>query len=302
MSLAVTNLLKIGVDGGGTKTELILVDSTGAIVARHTAPGCNPSHAGPAHAHATLSAALATLRAQQPGAAISVTQLYMAGAQTFWRELAANLSDCGQVTAGADSLPVLELATKGAPGLVLHAGTGSFVAARAPDGSLHYAGGLGWKLGDPGSAFDVGRRGIAHALLELQGWVRPTALAEALGKHTGLTDAALNTRFFYSTDDANARIAAFAPIVTELAGQGCQPAQLALVESLTELVGQARCVTEKLFKDKVVTCGVSGALLNSEPAVHVLRSLVSTHSWPVGLCFIKEPPIEGVRRLLAKTN
>ena len=34
--------------------------------------------------------------------------------------------------------------------------TGSFVAARGPDGGHHYAGGLGWRLGDPGSSHDLG--------------------------------------------------------------------------------------------------------------------------------------------------
>ena len=38
---------RIGIDGGGTKTELILIDKSGAVVARHSAPGCNPSLAGP---------------------------------------------------------------------------------------------------------------------------------------------------------------------------------------------------------------------------------------------------------------
>ena len=301
--LVVNNLFKIGVDGGGTKTELILVDSVGAIVARHTTAGSNPSHVGAEQARVTLITALDALLAQSPSASdkISRTRLFMAGSTTFWQQLAESLPGYGEVLAADDSLPVIELATKGAPGLVLHAGTGSFVAARAPDGSLHYAGGLGWKLGDPGSAFDVGRRGIARALLELQGWVSPTPLAEARCRHAGFADAAMIRRFFYSADDANARIAAFAPVVTELAGQGCHPAQLVLVESITELVEQARCVTAQLFKDKLVTCGVSGALLNSEPAVHTLRSLVTTHAWPVGLCFITEPPIEGVRRLLLKS-
>lgn len=296
--------MKIGVDGGGTKTELILVDSSGDVVARRTTAGCNPSHVGAEQARITLITALDELIAGLPGAAekISATHLFMAGSPQFWLQMAESLTGYGEIVTANDSLPVIELATKGAPGLVLHAGTGSFVAARAPDGTLHYAGGLGWKLGDPGSAFDVGRRGIVRGLLELQGWVRPTPLAEALCRHTGLADATLITRFFYSADDANARIAAFAPVVTELAGHGCHPAQMALVESLTELVEQARCVTSQLFKNKVVTCGVSGALLNSEPAVQTLRSLVTTHAWPVGLCFITEPPIEGVRRLLAKSN
>ena len=295
---------KIGVDGGGTKTELILTAPTGEIVTRYTAPGCNPSHSGAAQARAILVAALGELLAQakieNPKPEISATLLCMAGSPACWQEFAQVLAGYGRVTAAPDSLPVLELATRGAPGLVLHAGTGSFVAARAPDGTVHYAGGLGWKLGDPGSAFDLGRRGIARALLELQGWVRRTALADALCTHTGLTDATALTRCFYSEPDANARIAAFAPSVVALAGAGHPDAQRALVHTLTELVEQARGVTDRLFAGNLVTCGVSGALLNSEPAVHTLRSLVTTHPWSVELRFITDPPIEGVRRLLAK--
>ena len=37
---------KIGVDGGGTKTECILVDPQGEIVARRLAPGSNPNVVG----------------------------------------------------------------------------------------------------------------------------------------------------------------------------------------------------------------------------------------------------------------
>lgn len=290
---------KIGVDGGGTKTELILVDDTGRIVARHTAPGCNPSHAGGEQARATLASALAAVRGDHT---VSHTALFMAGSPAFWRETAAKLTGCGIVTTGPDSLPVLELATGGAPGLVLHAGTGSFVAARGRDGAIHYAGGLGWKLGDPASGFELGRRGIAHALLELQGWARPTGLGEALKAHTGLGDSVSITRFFYNETDANARIGAFAPRVVELAQQGCAPAQAALAGTLTDLVAQARLVTDKLFGSAVVPCGVCGAILNSPPAVYALKALAETHAWNVEYRFITEPPIEGVRRLLVATK
>jgi N-acetylglucosamine kinase-like BadF-type ATPase len=206
----------------------------------------------------------------------------------------------GSVSVAADSLPVLELATAGAPGLVLHAGTGSFVAARAPDGAIHYAGGLGWKIGDAGSGFDLGRRGIARALLELQGWAPPSGLGEVLQAHTGLDAYAANSRFFYTDAGANAAIAAFAPRIIALAAQGCPPAQIALTETLTELVGQARLVTTKLFGGTFVPCGVSGPILNSDAARFALEALVATHRWPVELRFITTPPIEGVRRLLAK--
>ena len=275
-----------------------------SVVARHSAPGCNPSQLGPEKAAAVVREAIAALVAQSKiqnlKSKTCSTHLYTAGSAIFWKEFAATLREHGTVVTGPDSLPVLELATAGAPGLVLHAGTGSFVAARGLDGTVHYAGGLGWRFGDPGSGSDLGRRAIGHALLELQGWARPTALGDALKAHTGLADATANTRFFYTAEDANARIAAFAPRVLELANAGCVPAQTAVACTVTDLVENARLVTTKLFGAAVVPCGVSGAILNSPPASYALMALAETHAWPVEYRFISEPPIEGVRRLLAK--
>src|ERR1043166_7725275 len=98
---------KIGVDGGGTKTECILVDESGAIVARHLAPGCNPSVVGAEQARLIVTDSLCTLRdqarAKDAAAAISGTRLFMAGAAGFWQEFATSLSDFGRMRADADS-------------------------------------------------------------------------------------------------------------------------------------------------------------------------------------------------------
>lgn len=296
---------RIGIDGGGTKTELLLIDSTGAIVARHIGPGCNPSLLGPDAARTTLLAAIDALLTHSAfsvqRSALSATLLFMAGAPQFWADFARTATGLGVVTAGPDSLPVLELATGGAPGLVLHAGTGSFVAARAPDGSVHYAGGLGWRFGDPGSGYELGRRAIAAALLELYGWAPPTGLGAALATHTGLSDAGAIKAMFYAVPDANARVAAFAPAVIKLAEEGCRPAQVALASSIGELVAQARLVTEKLFPGASgIVCGVSGAVLNNPAATYALHAFVESTAWPVDLRFITEAPSEGVRRLVAR--
>jgi N-acetylglucosamine kinase-like BadF-type ATPase len=307
--LVVTHSYKIGVDGGGTKTECILVDARGEIIARKLAPGCNPNQAGGEPARAILSAALAALMAQAKFAhqesMISHTLLCMAGNRDFWRETGAALRGYGRVTTCDDAQPVLELATSGAPGLVLHAGTGSFVAARAPDGSIHYKGGLGWKLGDPGSGYDLGRRALALAMMELQdpgpgGPAGLSPLVEALCAHTGLADYSANSRFFYHDPAANAQIAAFAPRVLELAAQDCGAAQQVLADSITDLARQADQVIHRLFPRPATRtpCGVSGRILNSAPAAYVLRSLASKLNWPVQLGFIATAPIEGVRRLL----
>ena len=297
---------KIGVDGGGTKTECILLDAAGNVVSRHTAPGCNPSLVGRERAPAILREALQALVTSHSLPPIGRTLLCMAGSRSFWKEAAAALKGFGPVETAADSLPVLELATDGAPGIVLHAGTGSFLAARAPDGSLHYAGGLGWRFGDAGSGYDLGRRAIARALLELQGWANHSLLATALSQHTGLSDYMANSRHFYSGPDADARIAAFAPRVVELAGQGCDSAKQVVIESLAEMGALVDAVLQRLFPlvtvETPVPCGVSGTLLNQPPCFGTLRALAATHSWPVQLQSIVDPPIEGVRRLLLGPN
>jgi N-acetylglucosamine kinase-like BadF-type ATPase len=295
---------RIGVDGGASKTECILVDARGTVAARHTGPGCNPSLVGQERARRILQDALQMLVAGRASLVVDRLLLCMAGSRSFWNDTAAALRGFGRVEATPDSLPVLELATGGAPGLVLHAGTGSFVAARAPDGAIHYAGGLGWRFGDGGSGYDLGRRAIAHALLELQGWTPRTVLADELIKHTGLADYTANSRFFHTAAEANAQIAAFAPRIVDLAEHGNGPAQQIIAESLADLGRLVSGVLQRFFAltavDSPVPCGISGALLNRHPCLNAVRALAATHAWPVHLEPVTAPPIEGVRRLLMK--
>jgi len=294
--------MKIGVDGGGTKTELILLDDAGAVISHHLAPGCNPSVAGFETAcqtlHDALSCLLAKLPATTPASPITRTVLCMAGAPTFWREVGGSLQSHGRVDTFDDSVPVLELATAGAPGIALHGGTGSFVAARAPDGVLHYAGGLGWRFGDPGSGYDLGRRTIARALLELQGWQLPTRLTTLLRDHTGLADSRAITRFFYQHAEPNRQITALAPAVLRLAAEGDPAAHQIVVESCTDLLRLSETVLTKLFAGwhlDHIPAGVSGPVLSHPAALAAMQGRSSLTLRP-----LPEAPIEGIRRMLTR--
>jgi glucosamine kinase len=297
---------KIGVDGGGTKTECILIDAQGNLVGRHLAPGCNPSVVGPEQARMIVTDALCQLvqtALDRPKADISHTQFYMAGARGFWLETAAALSDFGAISVADDSLPVLELATHGKPGIVLHAGTGSFVAARANDGSVHYAGGIGWRFGDQGSGYDLGRRAIGRALLELQGWLPPSRLGPTVRDHTQLgesADANAVTRFFYQHAEPNRQTAALAPAVLRLASEGDRTASELVADSTRELLDFAVRVATKLFPGTALDtlpAGLSGPILTHP----VVAPALAARS-PLPLVPVEGSPIDGVRRLLARAG
>jgi glucosamine kinase len=305
---------KIGFDGGGTKTEGILLDETGSIVAVHAGEGCNPSVVGPDKARSIVLAALDSLRARAISQAATVapwassprivtTMLCMAGSRSFWQAFAADLAGYGEVSTSDDSLPVLELATHGQPGIVLHAGTGSFVAARAPDGTLHYAGGHGWRFGDAGSGYDIGRRAVVRTLLEAQNCAVPSALGALVCEHAQLSrgaEAHALTHFFYHHAEPNRVIAALAPVVLKAAGEGDAIAREIVVNSAVELLQLATNLAGKLFPGgaiETVRAGLSGPILTHRAVAPVLIA-----NSALSLVTVEGTPIEGVRRLLVRRS
>jgi N-acetylglucosamine kinase-like BadF-type ATPase len=281
------------------------VDESGAVAGRASAAGCNPNVIGTDAAGRIAAGALASIRASIPARVpegrIAATLLCMAGPAGFWRDFAAGLSGFGRAVAVDDSLPVLELATDGGPGMVLHSGTGSFVAARAgacgaefssPDG-VHYAGGLGWRFGDEGSGYDLGRRAIARGILELQGWEAPSGLGGLLREHTGLPDAAAVTRHFYAESSSNAEIASLAPRILALAEAGDPAALEAAISSALALLDLAVRVAGRVFPAGPPAAGLSGPILTH---ASVMPELLRRSPFP--LRAVAGQPIEGVRRLL----
>lgn len=299
---------RVGVDGGGTKTDAVAVNAAGDEVARKSGPGCNPSIIGTAEAGRVVAELLRglveALAARDRDVTVDATLLCMAGNRAFWQEFAGRLVAFGKTLAVDDSLPVLELATEGGPGIVLHAGTGSFIAARSgrpsgqPFGDVHYAGGLGWRFGDPGSGYDLGREAVARGLLELQDWLPRSGIGRLLVERTGLKDAGAISRYFYEDSVSNPKVSRLAPDVLELAARGDGAARDIVLASTCELLKLGHRVVEKLFPatpQSGVVAGLSGPILNQRLVREAFagRSLLQFHP-------IMAAPIEGVKRLLAR--
>ncbi len=157
----------LGFDGGGTKTDCVLMDESGAILARSRSGSSNPTSFGVKVSLSSLSeAATDALRAagkSEQDVAYLVAGVSGAGETNIRSEVQSGLLPRfpnAKICITSDLVLSLE-ATGEVPSVVVIAGTGSAVLGRTAPVQLARAGGFGPVIGDPGSAYDIGRKAAA---------------------------------------------------------------------------------------------------------------------------------------------
>jgi len=163
----------LGFDGGGTKTDCVLMDESARILAQAQAGPSNPLRVGFGAAISSIreAARQAVSLAKVPdnlAAAAICAGLAGAGpaesAEKIRALLAAEFPE-SKVEIRTDLDLALAAAGDG-PAIVLLAGTGSFAVGRNGAGETARAGGYGSQIGDEGSAYDIGRRAVLTAMHE----------------------------------------------------------------------------------------------------------------------------------------
>jgi N-acetylglucosamine kinase-like BadF-type ATPase len=162
----------LGFDGGGTKTECVLMNSADQVLARTFAGPSNPSRIGVEAAVRAVeeSAELALRDAGLERSVISAVGAGLAGtAKPEMRErMSCALQQCfpgAAITVLTDLEAALAAAGEG-PAIILVGGTGSAAFGRNAEGEIARSGGYGPSSSDQGSAYDIGRRAIAAAMQE----------------------------------------------------------------------------------------------------------------------------------------
>ena len=162
----------LGFDGGGTKTECVLMNSADQVLARTYGGPSNPSRIGVESAMRAVeeSADLALRDTGLERTAITAIGAGLAG--TAKPEMKERVRCALQETFPGARITVLTdleaaLAAAGeVPTIVLVAGTGSAAMGRNARSDVWRAGGYGRGISDKGSAFDIGRRAVAAAAQE----------------------------------------------------------------------------------------------------------------------------------------
>jgi glucosamine kinase len=162
----------LGLDGGGTKTECVLMDPGVEIIARSFSGPSNPYRVGVESATREIEKAadvcLQEARVGRNAVAAIGAGLAGTGDPGLKAGMRASLEKTfpgAAVSIFTDLETALAAAGEG-PVIVLVAGTGSAAIGRNTQGQIWRTGGQGPRLGDDGSAFDIGSRAVARAMKE----------------------------------------------------------------------------------------------------------------------------------------
>lgn len=262
-------MIVVGVDGGGTKTHVIVADAEGTQLATVTGPG-TAVRPGTAEDSAEvieslIGEALAACGHEDTKPAAICAGLAGVGRDAEYAAIVAAVSR-RELSVDLEVLPdtvvALEDAFGDGPGILLIAGTGSSAIGRSPTGRLARCGGWGPNCGDEGSGAWMGRRSLSIMTAAADGREPETALLGALLTHLQMENPDELVAWA-----AKATPASFAelcgPIMT-VAANGDLRANSLCTMACEELVLHLRTLARQLFTDEraAVPIALAGGLMH----------------------------------------
>ena len=242
--------LALGFDGGGSKTDCVLIDEQGCVLAQSRAGPSNPMRVGFGGALASVCEAAQVALQTASASADDLAALCAGLAGTGQPEAAQKMKSLltqefpqALVHICSDLDLTLE-ATGDGPTIVLLAGTGSAAVGRDYAGRFARVGGLGPLLSDEGSAYDVGRRAAMTELREFERNRVNSPLGDRILHELGFTSwEELRSRATAAPDDVFPRVF---PIVAAAAEGGDKSARELLQIAAAELGWLVNDLVERL--------------------------------------------------------
>jgi N-acetylglucosamine kinase-like BadF-type ATPase len=196
---AVDQQLLLAVDGGNSKTDVLLIDVSGRVLAHVRGPSCAPIHLGLEGAMDSLDLLVRRVLAD---AASGVAGEPTRPAVGVFAQAGADLPDEEEQLLAAcrrrgwvdravvrnDAFALLSAGTDRGWGIAVVCGAGINGVGVSPDGAVVRFPAFGAISGDWGGGYDVGLAALAAAARAQDGRGRPTVLASAVPAYFGLAD------------------------------------------------------------------------------------------------------------------
>lgn len=231
----------LSIDGGGSKTDAVVVDEAGHVLGW--------GRGGPVHCYySTPEEVQASYRnaVQQALHGVQADSFCVAGASTQHIEDLVTAQGVIIGHAHAGEVETAFASVQEQWGMVVLAGTGSFIFGITPEGKACHYGGMGPVLGDYGSAYAIGLRGLRAAFASRWAPRRHTTLETEVPGVYDLPDLRAVFDRTYGPGLSRRDIAAVARVVNEQAELGDEVALKCLHDAADELADLATDIIEQL--------------------------------------------------------
>lgn len=259
----------IGVDGGGSRTRVMVADHEGKEIVSVEAAGSaiRPGEAERSAEIIAAGVADALAACEMTHVTPKVLCVGVAGAgrdaerEALWQALMGR-EVASDVLVHTDAAIGLDDSFGDGPGVLVISGTGSVAYGRGPTGAFARCGGWGPHCGDEGSGQWIGRRALSIITAAHDGREPETTLTGAV-----LTAAQVNEVADLIPWAAAARpadLATLAPIVMAVAATGDLRANSLISMAVEELTLHARTLARQLFVDEraSIPLALGGGLLD----------------------------------------
>lgn len=262
----------IGIDGGGTKTKCIAADTAGNPVYETTGGPSNFLVHGLDIVSETifnlLENCIKNLNCGIEDIAFIVLGTAGAGRKDDTENLEKHLFDFAKFKNAviknfkvvSDARIALEGAFSGKPGSILISGTGSIMFGKDSNGEIHRVGGFGRFLGDEGSGYSLGRKGLAAVSKFYDGRGHLTMLSKLVANDFGINTSEKLINAVYKN---NFDIASVARQVIYAAKKDDEICKKIVDEETDELILHIKAMKEKL-KQEVMEVSFVGSVISND--------------------------------------
>ncbi len=203
----------LGVDGGGTKTEVVVTDKSGCVVARKIVGSSNPNDIGKSNMVGMLcdlARDILPIDTERMDVGMGLSGLKFSGCKDELISALKKVDKVGDVDVCSDVQIALDSAYDG-DGCIVITGTGS-VGYLRKNGEHLLVGGGGYMVDSSFSGYDLGREVLNAVLSETDGRGEKTSITPLVLQKAGVSiDEIVQTVY----SKGKAYVASFAPIVFE---------------------------------------------------------------------------------------
>lgn len=251
-----------GIDGGGTITKIAICDENSTLIYQGSYPSINCYGVGYDVAKDNLKMLFKSVAAMGyekfKSVYIGSSSLIDKANSGFIQDFTEFINSDSVEIVGDVNIILKSLFVR--PSAVVISGTGSIMGMIKEDDSVCFVGGLGHLIGDEGSAYDIGAKGLRCALKFVEGWGEATALAEELYKYFNTYSIDEIIDKVYGDGADKSVIANFSLNVEEAAAKGDKISNEILIQAANDLFKQFIALIKKSdVKPKEVL--ISGSVL-----------------------------------------